>query len=186
MKAFIFALVLLLVACPSPHPEGFSHEERLQRRKKFQKEIIDCILNNDISKDLKQKLEENKDEDLRHIIHLFMGKINSQDKEAIRKCRREVFTKMRDMFRERRHDHFMNRTKYRHHLFDHEENQTIHEHPYHSDHPEHPEHHEHPEHLEHPEHHEHHEFNKTVSSSAEQKQNLEENKATSSSAKQSQ
>ena len=31
MKAFIFALVLLFVACPRPHPEGFSHEERIQR-----------------------------------------------------------------------------------------------------------------------------------------------------------
>ena len=67
-----------------------------------------------------------KDEDLRHTLHLFLNKLDTKDREVIRKCRREVFGKMRDMFKNRKFDGFMNRTKYRHHPFLHER------HPMHS------------------------------------------------------
>ena len=119
---FIFSMLILSVVCPFPyHHEQLTHKDRLQRRKTFQKGIVDCLLSsNDISTELKKKLEENKDEDLRQIVHLFMNKVNLKDKEIIRKCRREVFQKMRNMFKIRRHDHFMNRTRFRSHLFDHD------------------------------------------------------------------
>ena len=54
---------------------------------------------------------------MRHTLHLFLNKLDTKDREIIRKCRREVFGKMRDMFRNRKFDGFMNRTRYRHHPF---------------------------------------------------------------------
>ena len=123
---FIFMFLATLVLCQHPETHEGRHEERVQRRKKIQKEICDCILKEDISSELKTKLEENKEEDLRHTLHLFLNKLDTKDREVIRKCRREVFGKMRDMFKNRKFDSFMNRTKYRHHPFLHER------HPMHS------------------------------------------------------
>ena len=109
--------------CQQPESSTGKHEERVQRRKKFQQEIYDCILKEDISAELKTKLQENKDEDLRHTLHLFLNKLDTKDREVIRKCRREVFGKMRDLFKGRKYDGFMNRTHYRHQPFLHERNQ---------------------------------------------------------------
>ncbi len=121
MKGFLlFIFLLSLAMCQHSDTHYGTTEERIQRRKKIQKEICECLLKEDISSELKSKLEENKDQDLRHTLHLFMNKENSKDKEIIRKCRREVFGKMRDMFRNRKFDGFLNRTKYRHHPFLHE------------------------------------------------------------------
>ena len=117
---FIFMFLATLVLCQHPETHEGRHEERVQRRKKIQQEICECIMKEDISTELKTKLQENKDEDLRHTLHLFLNKLDTKDREAIRKCRREVFGKMRDMFRNRKFDGFLNRTKYRHHPFLHE------------------------------------------------------------------
>ena len=119
----IFIFLASLVLCQQPESSTGKHEERVQRRKQFQQEIYDCILKEDISAELKTKLQENKDEDLRHTLHLFLNKLDTKDREVIRKCRREVFGKMRDLFKGRKYDGFMNRTHYRHHPFLHERNQ---------------------------------------------------------------
>ena len=119
----IFIFLASLVLCQQPESSTGKHEERVQRRKKFQQEIYDCILKEDISAELKTKLQENKDEDLRHTLHLFLNKLDTKDREVIRKCRREVFGKMRDLFKGRKYDGFMNRTHYRHQPFLHERNQ---------------------------------------------------------------
>ena len=119
----IFIFLASLVLCQQPESSTGKHEERVQRRKKFQQEIYDCILKEDISTELKTKLQENKDEDLRHTLHLFLNKLDTKDREVIRKCRREVFGKMRDLFKGRKYDGFMNRTHYRHQPFLHERNQ---------------------------------------------------------------
>ena len=116
----IFIFLASLVLCQQPESSAGKHEERVQRRKKFQQEIYDCILKEDISTELKTKLQENKDEDLRHTLHLFLNKLDTKDREVIRKCRREVFGKMREMFKNRKFDSFMNRTRYRHHPLLHE------------------------------------------------------------------
>ena len=116
----LFAFLLTLVICQHPDTHEGRMEERIQRRKKIQKEICDCLLKEDISSELKSKLEENKDDDLRHTLHLFMNKENTKDKELIRKCRREAFDKLRDLFKNRKFDGFLNRTKYRHHPFLHD------------------------------------------------------------------
>ena len=116
----LFVFLASLVICQNPETHEGRHEERVQRRKQIQQEICECIMKEDISTELKTKLQENKDEDLRHTLHLFLNKLDTKDREVIRKCRREVFGKMRDMFRNRKFDGFLNRTKYRHHPFLHE------------------------------------------------------------------
>ena len=115
MKAVLLLLLVALAACQNPEMHNGKHEEMMQRRKQLQKEITDCILKEEISTELKTKLQENKDEDLRHTLHLFLNKLDTKDREVIRKCRREVFGKMREMFKDRKFDSFMNRTHYRHH-----------------------------------------------------------------------
>ena len=131
----LFIFLAALVVCQHPESHEGKHEERIHRRKQIQKDISDCILKGDISTELKNKLEENKDEDLRHTLHLFLNKLDTKDREVIRKCRREVFGKMRDMFKSRKFENFLNRTKYRHHPLLHErfgnhtlekKNETIH------------------------------------------------------------
>ena len=115
MKGVLILFLATLVVCQGPETHEGQHEERVHRRKQIQKEICDCILKEDISSELKTKLEENQDEDLRHTLHLFLNKLDTKDREVIRKCRREVFGKMREMFKNRKFDSFMNRTRYRHH-----------------------------------------------------------------------
>ena len=116
----LFIFLAALVVCQHPDSYEGRHEQRIHRRKQIQKDISDCILKGDISTELKNKLEENKDEDLRHTLHLFLNKLDTKDREVIRKCRREVFGKMREMFKNRKFDSFMNRTRYRHHPLLHE------------------------------------------------------------------
>ena len=122
MRVVLFLFLFALIVCPLP--EG-DQEDRTQRRKKFQQEITDCILKGDISAELKTKLQGNKDEDLRKTLHTFLNKLDSNDREVIRKCRREIFGKLREEFRSRRHDLFMNSTHYRHHPFHHEKPEII-------------------------------------------------------------
>ena len=116
----LFIFLASLVLCQHPDSHEGKHEERVQRRKQIQKDIQECILKGEISTELKNKLEENKDEDLRHTLHLFLNKLDTKDREVIRKCRREVFGKMRDSFKSRKFENFLNRTKYRHHPLLHE------------------------------------------------------------------
>ena len=116
----LFIFLAALVVCQHPDSYEGRHEQRIHRRKQIQKDISDCILKGDISTELKNKLEENKEEDLRHTLHLFLNKLDTKDREVIRKCRREVFGKMRDMFKSRKFENFLNRTKYRHHPLLHE------------------------------------------------------------------
>ena len=100
----LFIFLAALVVCQHPESHEGKHEVRIPRKKQIQKDISDCILKGDISTELKNKLEENKDKDkdLRHTIHLFLNKLGTKDSEVIKKCRREVFGKMRDMFKSRK------------------------------------------------------------------------------------
>ena len=96
MKSLLVFLVLLaLVFC---QPNEFSSEARRQRRQRFQKEMADCIVNTEgVSAELKKQVEDNKDDDLRKVLHLYITKLGTHDHEIIRKCRRELFGKMREM-----------------------------------------------------------------------------------------
>ena len=106
MRRFVIFLILMaLVVCP--YSGHMNVEERKKMRKKFQKEIGECILeSNKISSHLRKKVEENKDEDIKKLLHLYTEKLGEDDREVIRKCRRKYFEKIRNMFREKIHERF--------------------------------------------------------------------------------
>ena len=103
-SVLVFLFLMALVVCPPPE---FNREERQKKRKQFQKDMADCILKNEsASAELKKQVEDNKDDDLRKVLHLYITKLDLNDREIIRKCRRELFGKNREMHRGRFHDRF--------------------------------------------------------------------------------
>ena len=93
----VFLFLMVFVVCPPPHE--FNRERIMQRRKEFQKNMVDCIFKSNASADLKKQVEDNKEDDLRKVLHLYMNKLDTSDREIIRDCRRELFNKMREMYR---------------------------------------------------------------------------------------
>ena len=145
-RILVFLFLISLVVCPLPDSEK---EERKKKRKEFQREIRKCILDSgEISAHLRKELEDNKDEDdLRKVLHLFVTKLNENDREVIRKCRREYFSKLRDFHKERIFNKL--HRNYTHHLPD-EHDDHDHEHTHGHDHD-----HEHDKNHEGPLHHKH-------------------------------
>ena len=109
----VFALVAL-VLCDKPRLRDV-------KRKQFRKEIIDCILNNEnSSEELKNKVKKEIDDEYRKILHIFIAKLNQEDREIIRKCRRIYFGKIRDMYKERMNQKY-NKNYTHHHIHDEEQ-----------------------------------------------------------------
>ena len=109
----VFLVLVALVLCNPPHE--FNREERIKRRKEFQTQLADCILKSEsLSPELKKQIEDNKDDDLRKILHLYITKLDTNDREIIRKCRRELFGKMREMHRGRFQERFNHSLPFRH------------------------------------------------------------------------
>ena len=90
-----FALWILVVCSPIPHLPAKREEIEL-RKNKLKKDLVDCLLKTEISAELKKQIEENNDVDLRKILLSSVTNSNSNDRELIRKCRRESFEKMRE------------------------------------------------------------------------------------------
>ena len=112
-SVLVFLVLMVLVVCPPPE---FHREERQKRRREFQKQMAECILKSDsISPELKKQIEDNKDDDLRKVLHLYITKLDSNDREIIRKCRRELFGKMREMHRGRFQGRFNDSLHFPHH-----------------------------------------------------------------------
>ena len=105
MKCVLIFLVLIaLVMC---NPLKFSKEERQKRKEEFQKQIADCILKSEsASADLKKKIKDNKDDVLKNVLHLYLSKLDSKDREALRKCRKELVEKMKGTLKDKLHDTF--------------------------------------------------------------------------------
>jgi hypothetical protein len=70
--------------------------------------MTQCILDSkEISQHLRKELEDNKDEgEAKKIFHLFATTINENDREVIRKCRREYFSKIRNFYKDKYHQRF--------------------------------------------------------------------------------
>ena len=86
-SVLVFLLLMALIVCPPPE---FNREERQKRKRDFQKQIAECILKTEsLSADLKKQIEDNKDDDLRKVLNLDTIKLDSNDREIVRKCRRE-------------------------------------------------------------------------------------------------
>ena len=154
----VFSFLLICVICPFPERD---REERRRRRKELHKEMISCILESStISSELRNKLQEHQDEDDVRKVMFNQVSLEEGDREVIRKCRREYFSKIRTMHKDFIHERF-NRN------FTHREREDHEEHPEHSghrfpDHSAHPSHSgedrehrrygDHPEHSAHPSH----------------------------------
>ena len=112
MKNVLVFVLLALVIC---HPPEFNKEERVKRRKEFNKEMGECILKGSISAELKTQIENNKDDDLRKVLHLYMTKLDTNDREIIKKCRRQLFSKMMEIHREKFKGRFNHSFPFHHH-----------------------------------------------------------------------
>ena len=133
-------IALVLVDCFPVRQYTFTKEQRLKRKKKFKKEMVECLLQENISEKLKSKIEEYKEDETKKIFFLLSADISESDKLAVRKCRRQTLINIRKMFGGRFHRTFNhsnpNYHEHFHHGYDsfedkHGENHTG-PHPYHS------------------------------------------------------
>ena len=113
----LFLIALVLVDCYPYRQNTFTKEQRLKRKKKFKKEMVECLLEENISGKLKSKVEEYKEDDSKKVFFLLSSDISESDKLAVRKCRRQTMISVRKTFGGRFHRTF-NRSNphYREHL----------------------------------------------------------------------
>ena len=113
-EALIFLFLIVLVVCPYP---SYDRDERIAKRKVFLNQLKECILKDEnISNDLKNQLQENKDDDLRKVLFTQFSKLEQSDREIIRKCRKEYYEKVRFMNRERFEGRFNHSYPFLHHF----------------------------------------------------------------------
>ena len=136
----VFLIALALVDCFPYRQYTYTKEQRLKRRKEFKKEMVDCLLQENISGKLKSKIEEYKEDDTKKVFFLLSLDISESDKLAIRKCRRQTIMSIRKMFGGRFH-HTFNHTNPLYHDHFHHDNDSFGDkhgenhngtHPYHS------------------------------------------------------
>ena len=93
-RIIIFLIMILCVICPLTEEQ---REEIRKKRKEHETFIAECILRSpQASADIKKRIEENKEEDLRNVLHPKDHKYEKTDREVIRNCRREYIDKLRE------------------------------------------------------------------------------------------
>ena len=92
---FMIFFTLIVFVVNEPNIDEV-RERREKLRSKFQTDLAECILKSRASAELKKEIEDNKEDDLRIILHNFIPKLAPNDKEIIRKCRRESFGVIRE------------------------------------------------------------------------------------------
>ena len=98
MKKILFFLVLIVFAVCQPSKEKI--EEMKKRRKEHDMQIAECILKSpDASPEFKKLIEENKDKDLMRAFHPRDHKLEKNDHDVMRNCRREMLDKRREEHR---------------------------------------------------------------------------------------
>ena len=103
MKSSLIFLILIAFAICEITEER--REEIKKRRREHDKYLAECLLKNDtISEELRKKLKESSDDDIRKALHPTRGEhvLDKNEREAIRKCRRDYLDKMREKHREER------------------------------------------------------------------------------------
>ena len=101
MKKFLIFLVLIVFAVCQPSKEKI--EEMKKRRKEHDMQIAECILKSpDASPEFKKLIEENKDKDLMRAFHPREHKLEKNDHDVMRNCRREMLDKRREEHRRER------------------------------------------------------------------------------------
>ena len=79
---FLFSLVF---AAPDGKPLGF-----VEKRNKLNKDINNCILKGGVSDVVKNKLNEEPQEDVRIIIKSLLKELTDTDKKVIKECRKKA------------------------------------------------------------------------------------------------
>ena len=103
MKSTLIFLILIAFAVCEITDE--KREEIRKRRREHDKYLAECLLKNDtISEELRKKLKESSDDDIRKALHPARGErmLDKNERDAIRKCRREYMDIMREKHREER------------------------------------------------------------------------------------
>ena len=99
----IFILILLLISFIVSLPSESVQEEIKKRRREHEQPIIDCILKNETtSTELKNRINNNPDQDLIKILSPREYKYDKSDRDIIRFCRRQYLDQLREKHRERR------------------------------------------------------------------------------------
>ena len=88
----LFFFLFVLVICPSP-------ESIEEKRIKVNNEMKECLLKEEITSDFKKQIQENQNEQIIDIIRRIVGKLEIKDREAIKKCRKEVLEKYKDIIK---------------------------------------------------------------------------------------
>ena len=103
MKSILIFLALIVFAVSEPQVSRL--EEIRQKRKEFQEGIAECLLKSEsVSAQFKNSISENKDGDLRKIFHPIGHPLNRDDLEALKNCRLQFFSKLRDANRKSRNN----------------------------------------------------------------------------------
>ena len=88
----LFFFLFVLIVCPLPE----SNEEK---RNKVNDEMKDCLLKEDITPEFKKQIQENQNEQIIDIIRRIVGKLEIKDREVIKKCRKEILEKYKDIIK---------------------------------------------------------------------------------------
>jgi hypothetical protein len=124
----VFLIALVLVDCFPYRQSTFTKEQRLKRRKKFKQEMVDCLLQENISGKLKSKIEEYKEDETKKVFFLLSSDIGESDKLAVRKCRRQTIISIRKIFGGRFHRTFNHSNPFYHDHFHHDNDSFEHKH----------------------------------------------------------
>ena len=112
MKYILIFLVLIIFV--TSQPSEARREEIRQRRREHDKKIADCILKSDAaSPELKKIVEENKDNgDLMKALHPRDHRLEKNDREVFRNCRKQIFDELREQHKREREERDKERMKH--------------------------------------------------------------------------
>ena len=107
MKTILIFLVLITFSfC---HISQARIEEMKKRRKEHGRQMAECILKHEnISPEFKKLIEENKDENIFKVLHPKDHKLDKNDRDIIRNCRKEMHDKMKEEWKKERERRNMN------------------------------------------------------------------------------
>ena len=105
MKKILICLILITFSLCQPDPAKI--EEIKKRRKEEMKILAECLLKSEIAtENLKKAIKENPDDDVMRVIHHSSEKLDKNDRDAIRACRKQAIEATHEQFKR---DHIFKR-----------------------------------------------------------------------------
>ncbi len=96
MRIYLFAILLLLVFSFPTENKGKGQKSG-QKKKQFNIDFYECMKKSEeASEELKKLVEDNKDGQLRKVLHDNQSKFDEKDQNVIKECRKESFMKFRE------------------------------------------------------------------------------------------